>query len=126
MFKRIFSGILLAALLFALAAPALANDPSTMPLECKMFASISFENGSAKAVAASLSAPGYTLTSSVTLQRKVGHKWINVASASGSLEACASVTAAKGMYYRAVGTCKYYRNNQYIGSLSATSASKSY
>lgn len=128
--KRIISGILVAVLLMTIAGSVLASglqlNPD-LPAECKIGASFSFKDGKAQAGAALIIIPS-SLTTKLTakLQKKSGNSWVNVKTASGDSEACASATAESGVTYRCVATCKYYRDGEYIGTLTATTNGKTY
>ena len=129
MVKKLVS--LLALILIVTAIASVSVAESIQPyaaVECRAIAVISISGGKAQAIGNAASIPdGYTVSTSVILQKKSGGSWIKVTSSSGSNEACASSTATKGVTYRAYATCKLYNSEgDFVDSISATSASKTY
>lgn len=129
MFKKI-GCIVILSLLFLSMTYSCLSEPIT-PLtaaECNITATISFSNKKAQAVGTVTKLPsGYSVSTSVILQKKSGNSWIEVASASGGREVCASFTAIKGVTYRAYATCKLYdKAGVFVDSIAATSSTKMY
>lgn len=127
--KRIIvSLVVLCLLVSGVTTVSLANEIQTLAAECSAIAVLSFSNGRAQAVGSTASVPkGYTVDVAVTLQKKSGDTWLNVATGSGKTEASVSANAIRGVTYRAYVTCSVYDSEgKYVDRISATSAAKEY
>ncbi|MEG0504575.1 MAG: hypothetical protein RR547_08015 [Raoultibacter sp.] len=127
MFKKLVSVVILALLLLSVVSNSLAESMAPFAVvQCNVLATIIITDGKAQAAGTVAHVPsGYSVKTSVVLQKKSGNSWVKVSSSSGVREACASATAVKGVTYRAYATSKLYdKNGAFVDSIAATSGSK--
>ncbi|MCH5287995.1 MAG: hypothetical protein J1E43_11305 [Christensenellaceae bacterium] len=116
--------ILVSVLCFAMVAALMVGSAladATVPLlssNTQATADVFILGKNAKAVVSVSAIPvGYSVSTSVSLQKKVSSAWTNVASAAGTRDVSASASAIKGVTYRAYAICKIYDSS---GNLNET------
>lgn len=127
--KKLISVLLVVLLLVLTANISLAEWISPFAeTGCEISANIQFSKGKAQAISTISHVPsGYSVKTSVILQKKSGSSWVSVSSSSGIREACASATAVKGVTYRAYAKGWLYdQKGAFVDSFTATSRSKKY
>lgn len=128
--KKILASILCMTMIIVFASGSALADAiipllAAEPVAC---ATISISDGNAQAIGKVSWVPtGYSVSITVSLQKKAGNTWTNVTSVAGARSANASATAVKGTTYRSHVMCKVYDSSgNLIDTLTLVSNTQTY